>query len=31
MRAFYMAWPNRQTLSADSEAVNFAKVVAGIR
>jgi predicted nuclease of restriction endonuclease-like (RecB) superfamily len=31
MRAFYMAWPNRQTLSADSEAVNSAKVVARIR
>jgi len=31
MRAFYMAWPNRQTLSADSEAVNPGKVVARIR
>jgi hypothetical protein len=26
MRAFYMAWPNRQTLSADSEIVDPAKV-----
>jgi predicted nuclease of restriction endonuclease-like (RecB) superfamily len=31
MRAFYMAWPNRQTLSADSETVNLTKVVARIR
>jgi predicted nuclease of restriction endonuclease-like (RecB) superfamily len=31
MRAFYMAWPNRQTLSAESEAVKPAKVVARIR
>jgi predicted nuclease of restriction endonuclease-like (RecB) superfamily len=31
MRAFYMAWPNRQTLSADSETVNPTKVVARIR
>ena len=31
MRAFYMAWPNRQTLSADSEAVHSAKVVTRIR
>jgi hypothetical protein len=31
MRVFYMAWPNRQTLSADSEAVTSPKVVARIR